>query len=147
MDVVLNAGELAYFTLNDNAVSVGIVNDLLCESDILFKGIFGSVNHNGGKTAVDARLADFKVCAVIKMESEVNAGVLNGCLCKSHKVCGLCIFSRACRYLKDNGGFFFSRRLCDGLNYLHIVDVERADSISAGISLFEHFFCCYKCHL
>ena len=34
-DVVLNAGELAYFTLNDNAVSVGIVNNLLCKGDIL----------------------------------------------------------------------------------------------------------------
>jgi hypothetical protein len=56
------------------------------------------------------------------------------------------VLTRACGYLKDYGGLCLLCRLCDRLNYLHVVDIEGADSVTAGIRLLEHFFSSYKCH-
>ena len=43
-----------------------------------------TVNHNGGKTAVNAGLADFKAVAVVKMNANRKAGVLESGLDEFH---------------------------------------------------------------
>ena len=50
------------------------------------------------------------------------------------------------RHLKDHGGMDLSGRLCDALNDLHVVDIERADGVSSVIGLPEHFLCGYQRH-
>ena len=48
--------------------------------------------------------------------------------------------------LEDERSFQLGGSLGDGLNDLHIVDVESADGISAFVSLHQHFFGVYKSH-
>ena len=137
--VVLYARELAQLALNDHAVSVSVFNYLFGKGNVVLEGVLGAVDHNGGEAAVDAGLADIEICAVVKVKSEVNAAVLYCSLGKTEQVCGLCIFACAGRDLKDDGGFFLSRRLGYRLDYFHVVDVERADGVTALICLPEHF--------
>ena len=143
---ILNACKNTELALNNASALVSVINDLLGQGDIVFVVEMRTVDHNGGETAVDAGLTDLKICAVVKVKSEINAAVLNCCASKAHKVCVLSILTRACGNLENNGGLFLSSRLGDSLDDLHVVNVESADSIAAGISLLEHFLCSNKCH-
>ena len=146
-NVIFNTCENAEFAFYYYAVSVCLFNDLLGESDVVFKGVVRTVDHNGGETAIDAGFADFEVCAVVKVESKVDTGVFNSSLSKSHEICVLCIFSCTCGNLKNNGRFFFSSSFGDRLNDFHVVDVESTDSVAAFVSLLEHLFCRNNSHL
>ena len=70
-NVIFNTCENAEFAFYNNAASVCVFNDLLGESDVVLEGVVRTVDHNGGETAVDAGFADFEICAVVKVESEV----------------------------------------------------------------------------
>ena len=125
---------------------MSIFHNLLCEGDIVLKRMLGAVYHDGRKAAVDARLADIEIRAVVEMESEVNAAVLSCRMSESHEISMLCILACAGGNLKYDRRFLLCRSFGDSLNYLHIVDVEGAYGIAALISLFEHFLCCYYSH-
>ena len=125
---------------------MSIFDNFLCEGDIVLERMLGAVYHDGREAAVDARLADIEICAVVEMESEVNAAVLSCRMSESHEISVLCILACACGNLKNNRRFLLCRSLGDSLNYLHIVDVESAYGIAALISFFEHFLCCYYSH-
>ena len=146
LNVILNACELTELTLNDNTALVSVLNYLAGQLDILLEGILGAVDHNGGKAAVDAALADIEICAVVEVESNVDARILYGCLSERHKVLMLSILTCACGNLHDNRRLVLLCSLCDSLNNLHIVDVESTDSVAAFISLLKHLCCCYKGH-
>ena len=145
-NVVLNACENSELTLNYYAVSVRVLNYLLGKCDIILIRVVRSVDHYRGKSTVDARLADLKICAVVKVKREVYSAILYRSLCKCYEVLVLCILTCACRYLEDNRGLCLLCRLCDCLNYLHVVNIESAYCVSACIRLLEHFLCRYKCH-
>ena len=146
-NVVLNASENAKLTLNNNSALVSVLNYLLGEGNVVLEGVVRAVDHNRGEASVDASLADLEICAVVKVESEVNAAVLYCRLGESEKILVLCVLTCACRYLKDNGGFFLCRSLGDRLNDLHVVDVEGTDGVAACVGLLEHFSGCYESHI
>ena len=144
--IVFNACENSELTLNDNAVSVCIFNNLLGEGDVVLEGMMRAVDHNGREASVDAGLADLEICAVVEVKREVDAAVLDSGLSESEKVSVLSVLSCTCGNLKDNGGFYFARSLGDSLNNFHVIDVESTDSVAACVSLLEHLFGCNKCH-
>ena len=147
-DFILNTCERSELSLDDNAVIVSIFNNLTRQRDVVFKGFGGSINHNRSKSAVNAGFAELKRVAVVKMKSNGNFGIqLHGCFNKLYKVSMICIGACTFGYLKNDRAFQLPCRFCDTLNDLHIVDVERTDSISAVIGFCEHFFCGYECHI
>ena len=137
--VVLNARELSQLRLYDDAVRMRVFDDLLGDGDILLPGLAGSVDHDGGEAAVDGRLADFKVSAVVQMHRDRDIRRLDRSLHEVTQVHGVRVLSRARRNLKDDGGTALVCRFHDRLDHFHIVDVECADRIAACIRLFEHF--------
>ena len=146
LDVVLDAGQTAELALDNCAALVCVLDDTTGQLDVVLEGMVRAVDHDGGEAAVDAGLADLEICAMVEVEGEVNASILDGSLSKCEQVCMLCILTCAGRDLKDNRGLLRGSSLGDGLNDLHVVDVERADGVAAGIGLFEHFLGGYKCH-
>ena len=146
LDVVLNACQLAKLAFYHNAVCVCVFNDLAGQRNVVLKGVVRAVDHNGCKAAVNASLADLKICTVVEVERDIYAGVTDCSLCKTHEVFVLCVLTCACGYLQDDRGLFLCCCLGDRLNDLHVVDVESTDCVAAAVSLLEHFCSCYKCH-
>ena len=140
LHVVFDAGERAEFRLDDHAVVMGILDDLAGQSDIVLKGLGGSVNHDGREAAVDAALAQLKAVAVVKVQRNRDIGVLdNRRFHQLHQIGVVGIRARALGHLQDDGSLQLTRRLGDALNDFHVVDVESADRIAAVIRLLEHF--------
>ena len=64
-DLILDTGEGPELSLYDNALVMGILNNLLGQRDVVLKALGGSIDHDGGEAAVDAVLAQLKGIAVI----------------------------------------------------------------------------------
>ena len=143
VDVIFDARELAELRFDDHAVIVRVFDHLLGDGDVLFPRLGGSVDHDGGEAAVDGGLADLEVCAVVEVHGDGDVRRLHRGFDEMAKVHGVGVLSRACRDLQDDGRIELVRSFDDGLDHLHIVHVERADRIAAGIRLFEHFRGCY----
>ena len=141
---ILDAGECSELSLNYYAVLVSIVSNLLGLGNVFLKIVAGIVDHDRCKSAVYAFLADLEVCAVIQVQSDRDLGIqLNSCFNELLQINGIRILSCTCRCLKDDGRLELSCSLCNTLYDLHVVDIKCADSVSAVISLFEHFCGCY----
>ena len=153
VDLVLYSGESAKLGLNYDAVIMGVLNDLLGDLDVLLEGKSGLVDHNGGEAAVDAALAELEAVAVVEMDNdgEIKAGSLlcigNRCLDELHKINVLCIVAGALGDLEDKRSTKLDSGLGDALNYLHVVNVESADSVTAVIGFLEHFGRGDYCHI
>ena len=146
-DLILHAGQSAQLRLDHHAVIVGVLHDLAGQGDIFLKRLGGGVDHDGGKAAVDAVLAQLKGIAVVQMQRNGDLGILdNGGLHQLHQIGMVGIGAGALGNLQDDGASQLAGSLGDALDDLHIVDVEGADCIAAVISLRKHFFRSYKCH-
>ena len=64
-----------------------------------------------------------------------------------NQICVVSISACALRNLQDYRASELAGSFCNALYDLHIVYVESSDSISAVISLLEHFGCCYEWHM
>ena len=124
-----------------------ILDDLTGQGDILLKGLGGGVDHNGGKAAVDAALAELEGVAVIQMQRDRDFGIFDDrSFDELDKIGVVGIGAGALGDLENDRALQLPCRFRDSLHDLHIVNVECADGVSSVISLFEHFFCGYKCH-
>ena len=147
VDIILNAGELSELRLNDDAMCVRILCDALCKRDVLSVRQVGAVDHDGREAAVDAGLADIKVCAVVEVQSNGNIVDFECSLDKMDKVLMARILACACGDLQDQRGLEFSRSIRNALNDLHVVDVESTDGIAALVGFLKHFLCSDKWHV
>ena len=146
VDIVLDAGETAELTLNNNAALVSVLNDLAGQGNVLLEGVLGTVDHNGGETAVDAGLADLKVLTVVEVDTDGQVGILNSSLDELHEVNVLGVLAGAGGNLQDESGVELLGSLGDALDNLHVVDVESADGVAVGIGMLEHFFAGNQSH-
>ena len=146
VDIVLDAGQTAELTLDNDTLGVGILNDLAGQSDVVLEGMLGTVDHNGGEAAVDAGLADLEVLTVVKVDADGQVGVLNGSLDELHQVNVLGVLAGAGGNLQDKSGVKLLGSLGDALDDLHVVDVESADGVAVGIGVLEHFFAGNQSH-
>jgi hypothetical protein len=127
-------------------VSVSVLDDLLRDRDVFFKAAARTVDHDRAESAVDAGFAGLKIRAVVKMEHYGQIGILKRRLDKLDEINMLRVLAGARGNLKYNRSVKLARGLGYALNYLHIVDIERAYGVSAGVSFFEHFGTCYQWH-
>ena len=140
IDLVLHAGQSAQLSLHHHAMVVGVFNNLLGDLNILGKGLGGGVDHDGGKTAVNATLAGLKTIAMVQMEDNRNLRTLNdSSLYQLHQIGVIGIGPGAFGHLKNHGSLFFFAGLGDTLNDLHIVDVKRTYGVASIVGFFEHF--------
>ena len=144
---VFHAGQSAQLSLDNNAVVMGILNDLLGQSDVFLEGLGGGVDHNGGETAVNAALAQLEAVTVVQVQSDGDFGIFNdGSLDQLHEVRVVGVGTSALGNLQDDGRLQLAGSFGDALNDLHVVDVESADGVAAVVGLLEHFGCCYESH-
>ena len=144
---VLDAGQRAELSFDDDAVVVRVLDDLLGDLDVLGKGLGGGVDHNGGEAAVDAALAGLKVGAVVQMQNDGDIGAANyGSLDQFDQIVVVRVGASTLGDLQDNGSVLFLAGFGDALNDFHVVDVESADGVAAVVSLLEHFGCSYQRH-
>lgn len=68
--LILNACQGAQLRLYHHAVVMRILNNLLCDLNILSKGLAGCVNHHRGKAAVNTALAQFKTVAMVQVQAD-----------------------------------------------------------------------------
>ena len=147
LDLVFNAGEGAELCFDDDAVVMRVLDNLLGDLDVLGKGLGGSVDHDGGKAAVDASLAGLKVGTMVQMQNDGDLGALNDSrLDELDEVGVVCIGARALGNLQNHRRMLFLARLGDALDNFHVVDVESADGVAAVVCLLEHFGRSYQCH-
>src|SRR5699024_1303382 len=78
-DFVLDTSQSTQLSLNNYAMSMRVLNDFLGDLDVLLERLGGSVNHNGGKSAVDTGFAGLKAIAMIQMQRDRNIRILNHC--------------------------------------------------------------------
>ena len=143
-DCVLDACQCSQLSLDNGAVLVRILSDALGLRNVVLKIMAGIIDHDRGKSAVDALFANSKVCAVVQMQSDRDLGIqLHSSLNEFLKVNRIRILSCARRSLQDHGGLELSCCLGDRLNDLHVVDIECTYCIAAAISFLKHFSCCY----
>ena len=136
--VVLDAGQTAQLTLDDDTVLVGVLHDLAGQGDVVLERMLGAVDHHGGEASVDAGLADVKVLAVVQVQGDGQARVLHGGLHQLHQVAVLGVFSGPGGHLEDDGRVGLLGSLGDTLDDLHVVHVEGTDGVAALVSLAEH---------
>ena len=147
VDGVFNAGELAELCFYDNAAVVRVFDDLFGDLDVFFKGMMGSVDHDGSEPVRDGSLAGFKIGAVVEVHDDGQTGRFDGSGDEVSQIHGVSVFSCTRGNLQDERGIAFFARFHDPLNGLHVVDVERAHGIAARVRFFEHFGRCYQRHI
>ena len=126
---------------------MSIFDNLTGQGDVLFIGLGRGIDHDGSETAVDAALAELEAVAVVQMQSDRDFGVFNhSSLNQLHQVGVVGIGAGALGYLQDDGSLQLACGFGNALNDFHVVDVERADSVTAVVSLLKHFGCGNKCH-
>ena len=137
---ILNAGQGAQLSLDNNAVCMRVFNNLLGQSNVLLKRLGRSVDHNRGEAAVDTALANFKGITVIQMESNRDIrAVLNRSLNHLDQIIVVRISARALGYLQHNRSLLILASLGDTLDDFHVVYVESADCIAAVVCFLKHF--------
>ena len=131
-DIVFDAGQLAEFAFDDDAVSVCVFNDFFREGDIVFERMFRAVDHDGSETAVDAVFAGFKVSAVVEVKGDGEIMIFQSCFYEMFQIRRFSVFAGTGRSLKDDRRVQFSSGLGNALDDFHVVDVECTDSIVAS---------------
>ncbi len=71
LDLILDASEDAELTLDGHVVFVSVLDDLLCEFNVLLVGESGAVDHDGREAHVDAVLAEFEAVTMVKVENDL----------------------------------------------------------------------------
>ena len=151
---VFHAAEDADFTFDGDAALVGEVDNALGDFHILFKaggglavGLERAIHHDGGEAELDGGLAGLKAVAVILMHGNRNLGVELGS--GEHEVVEVAVLSilaGAAGGLDDDRRLGLLGGFHDGLDLLHVVDVESSDAVTALGGLVEQLAHRYKRH-
>ena len=144
---VLDTGQRAQLSLNNNAVVVSVLNNLLGDFNVLLEGLGGSVDHNGSEATVDAGLAGLEAVAVVQVQSNGDLGAFNhSSFNQLNQVGVVSVGASALGNLQDNRSLFFLTSLGNSLNDFHVVHIESANCVAAVVSLLEHLGSCNKSH-
>ncbi len=142
--LVFHSGENAEFAFHRNVELVGIVHNLLRQGYVFLEGQVAAVDHHGRKSVVHAVLAHLEAVAVVKVKHDLRMlpakrfGIFYRPLGHVAEEDRVGIVARALRHLEDYRRFGFGRSLDDGLELLHVVEVERGDGIAAMYGFGKH---------
>ena len=141
---IFHTGQHTEFTFNGYIELVSVVNHLLREGNVFFVGKAGAVNHHRAEAHVDATLASFKRITVVKMQHDFRMlaaqflGILHSTFCHVAQQSLVSVSTSALRNLQNNRAFLLRRSLDDGLQLLHVVEVESRNCITASDGTLEH---------
>jgi hypothetical protein len=138
--VELGADEVAEFGFHGAVMFVGVFDDLAGDLGVFLKGLVGGVNHDAGEALVDALFAKLEGVAVVEVDGDGDVGKADGRLDEFLEVNGVGVLAGALGDLEHQGGFFLLAGFDDGLNELHVVDVESAEGVFALEGLGEEVF-------
>ena len=148
--VVFHTGEHTQFSLYGDIKLMSIFHHLLGECDILLVWESGTVDHYRREAEVDTTLAGFETVAMVEVQSNLRMlatqflGIFHGTLSHILQQGLVGIVSCAFRHLQDNGASQVARSLDDGLELLHVVEVESGDGITAIDGTSEHILRVHK---
>jgi hypothetical protein len=142
---VFHAAQHADLAFDRDAALVRVIDHLARHFDVLFKAgrrlavfLQRAIHHHRGKAQLDGALAGLKAVAVILVHGDGNVGIeLAGRQDQVKEIAVLRKLARAAAGLDDDRRLGFLGRFHDGLNLFHIVDVERADAVTALGGLVE----------
>ena len=118
---------------------MSVLDNALGDLDVLLEGLGGSVDHDGGEAAVDAGLAGLEGVTVVQVQGDGDLGALDDSgLNQLHQVGVVGVGAGTLGNLQDNRSLLLLAGLGDGLDDLHVVDVESADGVAAVVSLLKH---------
>jgi hypothetical protein len=143
-NLVLNTGEDSELGLNGNVVLMSIVGNLLGEGDILFVWKSGTIDHDGGETEINAALAELERITMVKMEDDLRMlpakllGIFYSTLRHVAEEGLVGIVTCALGHLEDDRALQLGGSLDDGLELLHVVEVECRNGIATLDGLCEH---------
>lgn len=149
-NLILNTCEHAELTLDSHVILVCVVHNFLSKRDILLIGEVAAVDHYRREAIVDTVFAKLECIAVVKVKHDFRffpteaLGILNSALSHIAEKDRVGIVTRTLGYLKDNRRFCVGSSLDDGLELLHVVEVECGDGITAMHCLGKHLFCVDK---
>jgi len=129
--IELRAHEVAEFGFHHAIVFVRVLHDLFCDFNVFLERLVARVNHHAGKPFINAILAQLERVAVVEMHRNRDGGQADSRLDEFLKINRIGVLARALGNLEDQRRLFLLARLDDGLNELHVVDVERAESVFA----------------
>ena len=144
-DLVLDAGQHAQLALYRHVELVGVLYDLLRQGDVLIVGKRRAVDHHRREAHVHAALAELERVAVVEVQHDLGLcpaqllGVLHGTFGHVAQQGLVGIVARALRHLQDDGRLGLGGSLDDGLELLHVVEVECRYGVTALDGLGEHF--------
>ena len=75
--LVLDTSQSSQLSLNNYAMCMCVLNNLLGQSDIVLEALRRSVDHDRCESAIDAALAELKAVAVIQMQSDRDLRILS----------------------------------------------------------------------
>ena len=119
---------------------VRVFDNFLGDFDIFLKRLVRGVNHHAGKTFINALFAQLEGVTVIQMNGNRNIREADGGLDEFLEINRIGVGTCALGNLENERSFFFFASLDDGLDQLHVVHVERAESVFAFERLGEQVF-------
>jgi hypothetical protein len=143
---VFDTTEYAEFPLDRYAQRMGHINGRLGDLDVLFVGVRAfsvfaerAVHHDGGKPEVDGGFQGLEAVAVVEMQGYGNVGVFfTGSFHELLEVNEAAVLKGAAAGLDDYRAVGFVGRLHDGLDLLHVIDVEGAHTVTAFGGLIQN---------
>ena len=145
-DLILDAGQDTQLTLYGYVILMRIVNNLLCQGDILLVRQVRTVDHDRREAHVYARLAQLERITVIQVQHDLRMlatqllSVLNSTLSHVTKQSLVRIVTSALRNLKDHRRLCLNSSLNNSLQLFHVIEVESGDRVSTLDGLSEHLF-------
>ena len=145
--VVLGADEHAQFAFDDAVVLVGVFDDPAANLDVFVERLVAAVNHHAGEPLVNALLAQLEGVAVIQVDGDGDVGGADGGFDELFEIDGAGVLAGALGDLEHDGRLFLLAGFDDGLEQLHVVDVEGAEGVFALEGLGEQVFCMCQWHI
>ena len=142
--LVFNAGQHAELALDSDVELVSIFHNLLGQGHILVIRKSAAIDHHAGETKVAAALAQLKAVAVVEVKHDLRVlpaqllGKLHGTLCHVAQQRLVGILASALRHLQDHRRLGVGCGSDDGLQLLHVVEIEGGDCITAIDGFLEH---------
>ena len=143
-NLILNTCQDTQLTFNSYIELMSVINHLLGQGNILLIRKMRTIDHYRRETGIDARFAQFERVTVIKMQNDFRMSqtelfsILYSTFSHITQQRLIGILTGTFRDLEDHRRFGFSASLNNSLQLLHIIEVERWNSVTAFNGTCKH---------
>ena len=129
--IVLCADQHPQFAFDRAVVFVGVIHDFFANFDVFLERLVAGVNHHTGEAFINTFLAQLEGIAMVEVDGDGNVGEADGGFDEFLEIDRIGVLARALGDLEHQRRFFLLASLNDGLDQLHVVDVEGAEGVFA----------------